>query len=204
MNIIDAYIDWDDKEANGRLVLVMDGVLPDDKDLWSYSSKFFPEYAATIYYGCRQDGLVRFYWDGKHSKVIPYSTDLTSDSKEVHLEDPSASACSTINWLDFNKVHCIDAKFVNQDKDEVELNYYTHITIDKCIDIMKQFIPNIKLVKHADGDLEEIAYLLEKTDEKDTNTDKVIYSSVQKEIREDNDIPISPEDLEDYKEEFGD
>jgi len=180
MRIINTYVDWHKEEnSSPELMVVLDGPLPNDSEeaaLWNYSEQFIPEENTTIYHGVRPDGFVRIYWDSPSADPSsPYNTVITVGDKEIELDNPAASSCEAINWLDDD--HSIDATFIDEDKESLDLNYYTHLTVNKAVDLLKTYVPGVKLVKKVDNEYQAISYVLEHEDDIDTENDSVVYES---------------------------
>lgn len=175
MNIINAHIEWHkDTGIDPQLVLTVDEELPcDSDDGWIWEKKFDEASNTTMYYAQRSDGLVRFYWGQHFDKVDPYETSITVDGVEVKIKNPAASSSGVINWYDLGP--CIEATFVNKDGDPMPMDYYTHITINKCIQLIQNFLPNVKLVRKDQGDTEEINYIFEELDEELSSDEEIIY-----------------------------
>lgn len=175
MNIIDAYIEHHESEGlASELFIVIDGKLPaDSDDGWTWDEKLDAESNTYIYYGQRSDGLIRVYWGQHFNLDEPYNACINIDGKEINIRNPAASSCPVINWYDIGP--CINATFVNKNKKPVDLNFYTNITIKKCIELLSNYIPNVRLSRKDEGDLEELAYILEDLETPLGDDETIIY-----------------------------
>jgi hypothetical protein len=160
MNIINAYIDWH-KGGNQdpELVLTVDDDLPEDNDYgWTWERTHDSTSNSTVYYGQRSDGLVRFYWGSHFKTENPYTTNIVIEDEDIEIVDPAISRCPVINYMELGP--CVNAKFVNGDEEEAELNQYTHVTLNKCIHLLNKFMPNVRITRRVNDETEEAHYII--------------------------------------------
>ena len=174
MKIIDVYIDHHEKEGlDSELIIVLDDDLPGDSDEgWTWDEVLDEQSNTHIYYGQRSDGLIRTYW-GQHFPLDePYKTTIDV-YEEVTIINPAASSCPVLNWYGIGP--CINATFVNRKKEPLPLNFYTNITITKCIELLNNYVPNVRLSRKNEGELEEIPYIIEDLNAAVADDEKIIY-----------------------------